>query len=244
MHLHKLLNLTKKNNKKDPFVCIQDLVENGLSLDRFTSDNFAKPGRHDIALFIAAWCRFAGFKPEIYRDWLINYCVDVLSEISLSSASQIRHSTKSSIKYIHRSDVDFVCGCEDNKFHAQCSMDCPIYNEMKEIYQQNFATEQKRIAAYRKKAEVKNKSAPKSLSVTQKYEKQFREAVDIIKKRLKNGDTKKVIAAFLQDKGYKTRTGCEWKAATVSRIAIENGWAPKRKKRAKENSSSVQLKLF
>lgn len=243
MYLQKLIDLVKNNKKNDPFVCIQDLVKNGLSLNRFTIDNLVKPCRHEITIFIAAWCRFAGFEPDMYRDWLTGYCVDILSKISSSSASQIRHSTKSSINYIHRSNVSFVCGCENNIFHAHCSLNCPIYDEMKEIYLKNLDSEQKRIAAYQKKSE-ENKPDPESLSVTQRYEKQFIESVEIIKERLKNGDTKKAIATFLHAKGYKTRTGCEWKAATVSRIAIDKGWAPKRKKRGKENSSPVQLKLF
>ena len=243
MYLQKLLDLVESNKKNVPFLCIQDLVENGLSLERFSTDNMAKPCRHEIAIFIAAWCRFAGLEPEMYRDWLTDYCVEVLSKISSSSASQIRHSTKSSINYIHRSNVSFVCGCENNIFHAHCSLNCQIYDEMKEIYLQNLDSEQIRIASYQKKSEV-NKPDPESLPVIQRYEKQFIEAVGIIKERLKNGDTKKAITIFLHVNGYKTRTGCEWKAATVSRIAIDKGWAPKRKKRGKEISSSVQLKLF
>ncbi len=243
MYLQKLLDLVKKNNKNEPFVCIQDLVKNGLSLDRFTPDNVAKPCRHEIAIFLAAWCRFAGFEPEMYREWLTNYCVDILSKISSSSPSRIRHSTKSSIKYIHRSKVSFVCGCENNIFRAHCSSNCPIYDEMKKTYLQRLDSEQKRIEAYQKKAEV-DKPDPESLPVLQRYEKQFIESVGIIEERLKNGDTKKAIATFLHTEGYKTRTGREWKAATVSRIAIDKGWAPIRKKKEKGNSSSVQLKLF
>jgi hypothetical protein len=112
LYLQELLCIAKKNNKADPFICIQDLVENGLSWDRFTTDNVAKPCRHEIALFLAAWCRLAGFEPEMYRDWLINYCIGVLSKISSSSASQIRHSTKSSINYM---SVPFLCEAPQNK---------------------------------------------------------------------------------------------------------------------------------
>lgn len=243
MYLQKLLDIFKKNNKADPFICIQDLVENGLSLDRFTTDNVAKPCRYEIALFLAAWCRLAGFEPEMYRDWLTNYCIDVLSKISSSSASQIRHSTKSSINYIHRSSVSFVCSCEDNIFKAHCSSNCPMYDEMKKIYLQNLEAEQKKIAIYQKKAES-SQPTPESLSGKKKYEKQFTEAIGVIEERLRKGDTKKAIAIFLHEKGYKTRTGCKWKATTVSGIAIDKGWTPKRKKRGKGKSSPVQLKLF
>ena len=93
MYLKKLIDIVEKNKKNEPFVCIRDLVKNGLSVERFTTDNVAKPCRHEIAIFIAAWCRFAGFESEMYRDWLTDYCVDVLSKISSSSAAQIRHST-------------------------------------------------------------------------------------------------------------------------------------------------------
>ncbi len=238
MYLEKLLDIIKDDQKKDPFVCIRDLVENGLSEDRFTSDDgLMKPTRHDITLFIAAWCRFAGLEPEIYGEWLINYSVDVLSKISSSSKSQIRHSTKSSIKYIHRSNVDFICNCENNIFKAHCSPDCPIYDAMKIVYERNLEAEQQRILEYQKKANVPEPD-PESLPVTKRYEKQFLEAVGIIEERLKKGDTKKTIAAFLQSKGYKTRRGYDWSPATVSAIAVKNGWSPKRK-RVKDKSRSM-----
>ncbi len=243
LYLQKLKDLVKSNDKNDPFVCIQDLVKNGLSLDRFTTTNMNKPCRYEIALFIAAWCRHTGLEPEMYRDWLIGYCIDVLSKISSSSASQIRHSTKSSINYSHRSNASFECSCENNIFLAHCSVKCPIYNEMKEIYLQKLESEQEKIKAYQRKSE-ENKPDPESLPVFKRYEKQFLEAVEIIKKQLKKGNSKKSIAAFLHDKGYTTRTGRKWKPASVSRIAIDNGWVPKRKKSGKGNSSSVQLKLF
>ena len=231
-YLQKLLDIVKNNNKSLPFVCIEDLVKNGLSLDRFLSDSMTRPNRHEITLFIAAWCRFAGLESEMYREWLTTYCVDVLSEISSSAASQIRHSTKSTIKYIHRSNVPFVCDCENNIFQADCSSDCPIYGEMKKIYAQNLENEKKRVAEYPKNTEVIEPD-PESLPVTKRFEKQFLEAVGIIEERLKNGDTKKDIAAFLHAKGYKTRRGREWKATSVSNLAIDKGWTPKRKKRQK-----------
>jgi hypothetical protein len=243
MHLQKLMDLVRSEKKSKPFVCILDLVENGLSADRFTIIGSVSPCRHEITLFIAAWFKLEEFEPEIYRDWLTNYCVDVLSKISSSSASQIRHSTKSSINYIHRSDISFLCNCENNIFKAQCSLKCPIYNEMMEVYSQNLEAERKRIEKYQQIAE-ENKPAPKPLTVRQRYGKQFIEAVTIIEEYLEKGHTKKEIAIFLNKKEYKTSTGNEWKAATVSRIAIDKGWVPKRQKRKDEKTASVQLKLF
>lgn len=228
MHLQKLMDMIVNENKSEPFICIKDLVDNGLSLDRFADDSF-RPSRHEITLFLASWCKLVGFEAEIYREWLTNYCVDVLSEISLSSASQIRHSTKSSINYIHRSDIPFLCNCENNIFKALCLSNCPIYDEMKDVYLRNLEAEQKKIEEYQRVKE-ENKPDPKSLSVTKRYEKQFEEAVTLIKQYLEKGHTKKQIVIFLNEKGYKTSTGYDWQAGNVSRIAMDKGWSPKRKK--------------
>lgn len=229
--------------KNEPFICIQDLVENGLSSDRFADESFRKPSRHEITLFLASWCKLVGFKAEIYRDWLTSYCIDVLSKISSSSASQIRHSTKSSINYIHRSDILFSCNCENNIFKALCSSNCPIYVDMKNVYLRNLEAEQKKIEEYQRITE-ESEPDPNSLSVTERYKKQFEEAVALIKQYLEKGHTKKEIAIFLNKKGHKTITGCDWKGSTVSRIAIEKGWAPKRKKRNAGKTAAVQLTLF
>ena len=242
MHLQKLMDIIVKENKREPFICIKDLVENGLSLDRFADDG-SRPSRHEITIFLASWCKLAGFEAEIYRDWLTNYCVDVLSEISSSSASQIRHSTKSSINYIHRSDIPFSCSCENNLFKALCSSNCPLYDEMKDVYLRNLEAEQKKIEEYQRIKE-ENKPDPKPLSVTKRYEKQLEEAIALIKQYLEKGHTKKKIAIILNEKGYKTSTGYDWKAGTVSVVAIEKGWSPKRKKRKDKKAASVQLTLF
>ena len=100
---------------------------------------------------------------------------------------------------------------------------------MNKIYLQNLAAEQKKIEEYQKRGEG-SKPNPESLPVLQRYAEQFTEAVGIIEERLKKGDTKKAISIFLHEKGYKTRTGCKWTASTVSRVARDRGWTPKRKK--------------
>ena len=104
-------------------------------------------------------------------------------------------------------------------------------------------SERKRLEKYQQIAE-ENKPAPKPLTVRQRYEKQFIEAVTIIEEYLEKGRTKKEIAIFLNEKEYKTSTGNEWKAATVSQIAIDKGWVLKRQKRKDEKTASVRLKLF
>jgi hypothetical protein len=229
MHLQKLMEIIVNEKKSEPFICIQDLVENGLALDRFADESLRRPSRHEITIFLASWCKMVGFDAEKYRDWLTIFCVDVLSEISSSSSSQIRHSTKSSINYIHRSDILFSCNCEDNIFKALCSSNCSIYRDMKNLYLRKIEAEQKRIEEYQRITE-ESEPDPASLPVTKRYQKQFEEAVALIKQYLEKGHTKKEIATFLDKKGHKTITGYSWTDRTVSRIAVEKGWAPKRKK--------------
>jgi hypothetical protein len=49
---------------------------------------------------------------------------------------------------------------------------------------------------------------------------------------------KKEIAGFLNEKGYKTKTGYTWKPSSVSNISAEKGWSPKSKKLASNKSGS------
>jgi hypothetical protein len=237
------MDIVVKEKKSAPFICIQDLVENGPFFDRFADDSLKRPNRLEITFFLASWCKRVGFTAEIYRDWLTGYCVDVLSKISSSSASQIRHSTKSSINYIHRSDILFSCNCENNIFKARCTSNCLVYDEMKDVYLLNLEEKQKKIQEYQNMAKA-NKPESNSLSVTKRYKQQFGEAVSLIKQYLEKGHTKKEITIFLNEKGYKTSTGCDWTAASVSRIAIKKGWAPQRKRINEKKTASVQLKLF
>ena len=232
MYLQKLIDICVAEGKSEPFLCIKDLAENGLSLDRFTSGEH-RPNRSEATLFLAASCKRMGLAPETYRDWLIDYSVDVLSGVSSSSASTIRHSTKSSIQFTHRSDVTFSCNCQHNVFKAHCSSDCPIYRDMGEIRLLNIEFEKTRVSGVSQQVREEYIPDPESLPVTKRYRKQFDEAVVLIAQQLAEGHTKKEISAFLNEKGYKTITGGEWKPAAVSRIAVEKGLTPKRNARLK-----------
>src|SRR3989304_6305290 len=79
------------------YPCIHDLVENGLTLARFSSVNRI-PTRQDVTQYLSAWCRHAGLTEEECRGWLIEYCTVMLSSISKTSVSGIRHSTKSNVQ--------------------------------------------------------------------------------------------------------------------------------------------------
>jgi hypothetical protein len=103
---------------------------------------------------------------------------------------------------------------------------------MEKISLRNLEVERKRIEKLRQIKE-ECKPEPESLPVTKryKYKKQFEEAVALIKHYLKEGHTKKEIAICLHEKGYKTSIGSDWKASTVSVIAVAEGLTTKRKQR-------------
>ena len=240
MHLQKLMDIVENNHAQKPFSCIKDLVTKGLSVDRFTEAEH-KPQRHEITLFLASWCRRIGLEPETYRDWLVASSVEILSVLSASPASKIRHSTKSSIKYIHRSEVSFLCGNEKNIFKAACSSDCPVYEEMRESFAQHRVKEQKKIEEEEErqrlmKIEYEKELAalpPKKIGPKQKYKKQFEEALVLIKQHIDEGRTKKAISALLNEKEYKTSTGSSFNPSSVSNISSTRGWTPKRPRSAK-----------
>ena len=207
-HLHNLKALIEDADSGQIFSCIQDLVSNGLTLSRFP-DGESRPTRQDVTQFVAAWFRHIGGSPDACRDWLIEYCVDVLSPISSSSKSQIRHSTRSNIKYIYRSEVPFDCGCENNLFRAACRKECPLYEEMRVRYIKRKEREANR--SYEPEPPAKDhgvgivRPAVKELN-----REQFEKGLTFIAERLRRGVARKKIVALLNDGGFKTRTGKNW----------------------------------
>lgn len=129
MHLVTLKDILEPHEDPRLYPCVVDLVENGIQLDRFSPQEQV-PSRQDVTQFLAAWFNYINVTPEIYQDWLIDYCTSVLSAISSSSKSRIRHSTKSNIKYVYGSAVVFNCRCNKNPFKATCNPDCKAYDEM------------------------------------------------------------------------------------------------------------------
>jgi len=188
------------------YPCIQDLVDNGLTSARFSpGDNI--PTRQDVTQYVAAWCRHAGLTEEDCRDWLVEYCVTMLSSISKTPISGIRHSTKSNVKYIYRADVPFLCECDDNPFRARCSINCPVYADM-----------QARLIERRSKEPVINyvvyqppeTSPTRKPTVRETYRAQFEEALQVIRSEMEKGTGTKKILDLLIERGFKTRTGMKW----------------------------------
>lgn len=213
-HLTGLKSILKGNEKKRLFACIEDLALNGVDPKRFSGEEFM-PTRQDATQFILKWFHHIGVPPNECRNWMIGFAVDVLSEISASSASRIRHSTKSNMKFVYKSGVPFECGCEENFFKARCDSDCLLYEEMHRL-------------AKRKKKKVHNwevdhsKMAPPAFtpppSLKEKFKEQFDEAMKLVAERVEQGLELKAVLELLHEKDFKTRTGKKW---TLSSLRFE-----------------------
>ncbi len=219
VHLTSLKEILKEKSKDESllFFCIEDLVSNGLTLSRFL-DGESIPTRQDVTQFLAAWFKFIGISADECRDWLLNYCIEVLSAISSSSKSGIRHSTKSNIKYIYGSDVSFDCRCEHNIFKALCRKSCPVYPGMLEKYNRLLKMRQEEarcLDEIQQKVKESIENQPKKISNRERYKEQFENAIKLAVELMKQGYMKKEIADELNKKGFKTRTGMKWRPGVL-----------------------------
>ena len=231
-HLEKLERILE-NKKRDLLVpCIKDLVANGLCLSR-VSENEPTPSRQDVTQFIGTWFYMLDIPVDECREWMVDYCVDVLSVHSSSSLSQIRHSTKSNIKFIYGKNVPFECNCENNRFKAHCNQKCPIYekmalrakvkaeNEQKERAKiEKISEEVKRIAKERE-LEKKLKEKKRGLDAQEKRQKKkafYEKIYTFAETKLRENFTKLQIVDLLNKAGYRTETGRLWTYHTLLRL--------------------------
>lgn len=219
MYITRVKGLLTEDNADRLFPCIVDLLTNGLSVDRFADDD-QRPTRQDVTQYLAAWCRFAGLSAEETRAWLIEYCIDKLSTISSSSGSQIRHSTKSNIKYIFNSNVTFECLCEKNKCKATCDSACPVFDEMTEKAKEREKARIEAAEHYEVRAEDRTpvQEVPAQLSAKEEYKEQFDKAMEIAQQHLKKWASRKEVVNRLNADGFKSRTGKPW---TTSILGLE-----------------------
>ena len=203
-----------KEKEKYLFPCIEDIIKNGLIQERFSEDEYL-PSRQDVTRYLAKWFKYIEIPSEICRDWMIPYVIDILSSISSSSPSQIRHSTKSNIRYIYNSNLSFDCGCEENILKADCESTCPLYLKMLDNHKKRKEKEADRSYIVEiedgriydeedKKNEIKNK-------YMEQFEKSWEKACQLLKK----GIPKKEVVIILNDQGFKTRTGKKWTYPTL-----------------------------
>lgn len=214
IYLDNLNKLFINRNTTSIFPCIQDLADNGLKLDRF-SNGERLPSRQDVTQYLAAWFNYSGLSADACQEWMIEYCMDVLSAISASSKSKIRHSTKSNIKYIYTSDVTFDCNCEKNPFKATCEPTCPVYKEMADLAKAREAETPREFYERKRDPVIIREIAPPPPSVKDEYREQFERALKVAQDHLSQWVSKKKIVTLLNADGFKTRTGKKWSYSTL-----------------------------
>jgi hypothetical protein len=206
--LERLRMLVSGSGDGSIFPCIEDLVGNGPNLTRFQADGLI-PNRQELTQYLAAWGRFAGIDQETCRTWLTDYAVQILSAISRSSPSAIRHSTKSNVRYIYGSEIPFVCQRESNRCRARCEPHCPVYESMAG---KTLQTELARI-------QPRPDPAPVVVAVPVKVRchEEFQASLVAIRAGLASGEKIRGILQRLREQGMRTRTGRSWTEATLRR---------------------------
>ena len=147
---------------------------------------------------------------------MIEYCTTVLSVLSSSSISRIRHSTKGNIKYIYNSDVKFECEREGNSFKAHCDPKCPVYKEMGHVIQAKKRTDSAQSFEPVVALKICNELPVSNLSVKEVYKEQFEKAMTVIIDCMDRGVFKKDIVSLLNERDFKTRTGKKWSSGTLT----------------------------
>lgn len=241
-HLKNLETLLEEEGVRDSlFLCIKDLVENGLVESRFKESDF-KPNRQDITQHLLSWFYYIRIPKNACMKWMMDFCTDALAPMSSSSPSQIRHSTKSNSKYIYGSEISLDCGCEENVFKANCDKSCPAYGEMKRRYKERLHRNAVRASG------VVERPAPPTIEpfvpLKEKYKDQFEKALELIKKCIEEKKTAKEIVSILIREKYVTRTGKRWNVGILTReLKKLYDDDPEFKKKAKNKEDSDRLSV-
>ncbi len=227
MYLKKLMKLIdQKDVSGFLYPCIEDLVYNGLSTERF-SDQDITPTRQDITQYLLTWFKTNGIDADGCREWILQYSLDVLAPLSSSSQSKIRHSTKSNLKYIFKSDVQFECDSKHNPFRAACNANCPVYREMLAKYQKRKAEEANQTYEVEPLPRIDPDEFEYRPSVKEKYKEQYDKSVKMMQGLFEKGMPLKDIVTYLNKKKLYSRTGVRWTYANLRLDAREHGFVRK-----------------
>ncbi len=205
------------------YPCIQDLLKNGLILTRFSDGEIKPPQRQEITQYMAAWSRQVGLSEAECRSWLIDYALVMLSPLSKTSLSGIRHSTKSNIKYIYKYDIPFPCKHEDNPFRAECNRDCSGYAGILYTARPEEDTPPEEAVSAAGVDAGEDPFIPKK----DLYKDQFETALQLIHDETMKKTPKKKILQILIEQGLKTRTGRPWTYSILhSELKKKTGFDP------------------
>lgn len=204
-YMESLNQILPENDSSVYFPCIKDLIEKGADLQGLFTESRV-PNRQEVTQHLLTWFKYIGVSAETCQAWMIHYAVTELGKMSSRSASAIRHSTKSNIKYIYRNDNLPECNFKKDLSKTICSHTCPIYEYRPKKKIASGAPE-KQLQTEAKKP--KTVVLP-SLLKRDIYAEQFEEAIQLAEKLVRQGVAKKEICQQLQLRGFKTRTGKEW----------------------------------
>jgi len=223
MYLEKLLKISDQYDISEMiYPCIEDLVKSGLSTERFPDQDIT-PTRQDITQYLLTWFKSVGMDADGCREWILEYSLEVLAPLSSGSPSKIRHSTKSNLKYIFSSDVQFECDCKHNPFRAACNENCPVYREMHFKYQRRKAKEANQTYEVEPLPQIDPDTFEFRPSVKEKYKEQYDKSVQQMAELFEKGMPLKDIVTYLNKKKLYSRTGVRWTYANLRLDAIENG---------------------
>jgi hypothetical protein len=218
-HLTTLSRLASNRGLSEIHQCIADLAVNGLRPERFSADE-NHPDRQEVTQYLASWCRTIGLSQEECTGWLVDYCQEVLAPLSRSSLSQIRHSTKSNVKYIYRAAVSFVCYGPHNFFKAACSEACPLYHEQMLLYEK-YLQEKNAVKNYFVRELPLEERLAQQLQEEAKQK--FAAGLNLIREKVAEGLNYPQIVSFLNAHEYKTRHGKPWNVGNLRACIIKLG---------------------
>lgn len=208
-HLDRLRELLAKYPKVTLYPCIADLAENSVDPSRFEPE-IRRPCRQDVTQYLASWFSSAGISREDCQTWLTEFSADVLSRISSSSVSAIRHSTKATVKWVYTTSRAFRCDKEKNGFRAHCLPTCPNYNQVIE----EPAPGDRAASLPTQGVSVARQSY--GGRVKMRYTEQFAKATELMRQLKATGVGLAQIAQRLNEQGFKTRTGRSWNGPLIS----------------------------
>ena len=212
IHAAKLVSLLKEDSRI--YACVRDLLEHGPTSTAYSDDEY-RPSRSEITHYLAKWLKSINVAHSRCLEWLSPYAQDVLSVISKSSQSQIRHNTKSIVKYIYNSDVPFDCLGERNVIRARCGADCPIYDMISEPPAP--AVRSRGIpGGPTAGAENIDASEIQIVRVKDGFREQFEKAMSHARDHVAKGKSIKRVVRLLNDEGFKTRTGKVWSVSILN----------------------------
>ena len=237
-HLIQLKSILGAQHRDKLYYCIADLAENGICQSRFGATE-PRPDRQQVTQYVASWFKHAGLSAEECQGWLTDYAVNVLGAISSSGSSQIRHSTKSNVKFIYKAEVPYECGCENNPFKAHCEKACVIYADMAERVTERerqkreeeeerrkrqaeieIAKAQQKAEEQKRKEELKKQTAAKRTKARKAAEKCWLEtcgaACKIALEHRQKGLTMRQTAQGLNDAGFRTSTDRSWTDQSIN----------------------------